>query len=95
VDVRWSGGSGDDNLSIEWREIGGPAIAASPEARYGVRIIRNLIPDELGGAVELAFPPGGVYCRIEIPLVSPRYAAVSFPKIPSGLGFAAEGRNIV
>jgi two-component sensor histidine kinase/integral membrane sensor domain MASE1 len=95
VDVRWSGGSGDDNLSIEWREIGGPAIAASPEARYGVRIIRNLIPDELGGAVGLAFPPGGVYCRIEIPLVSPRDAAVSFPKIPSRLGFAAEGRNIV
>ena len=80
VETRWSGGSADDNLSIEWREIGGPAIATSPKARYGLGIIRNLIPDELGGSVELTFPPRGVYCRMEIPLVSRRGDAVSFPK---------------
>lgn len=69
VEVSWSLGSGEDaaTLSLAWREIGGPAVAASP-SRYGVDIIRDLIPHELGGSVELAFAPGGVNCNIEIPL---------------------------
>jgi PAS domain S-box-containing protein len=70
VEVSWDHGHGDDaaNLSIEWREIGGPAVAASPDLKYGVSIIRDLIPHELGGAVDLAFAPSGVCCKIEIPL---------------------------
>jgi hypothetical protein len=31
-----------------------------------------LIPQELGGSVKLAFPSGGVCCKIEIPLGSTR-----------------------
>jgi PAS domain S-box-containing protein len=70
VEVSWDHGHGDDaaNLSIEWREIGGPAVAGSPDGKYGVGIIRDLIPHELGGAVDLAFAPGGVCCKIEISL---------------------------
>ena len=70
VEVSWDHGHGDDaaNLSIEWREIGGPAVAGSPDGKYGVSIIRDLIPHELGGAVDLAFAPGGVCCKIEISL---------------------------
>jgi two-component sensor histidine kinase len=69
VEVNWNRGPGEDvaNLSIEWREIGGPAVAASPDCRYGVSIIRELIPNELGGSVDLAFASGGVRCKIEIP----------------------------
>jgi PAS domain S-box-containing protein len=70
VEVSWDHGHGDDaaNLSIEWREIGGPAVAGSPDGKYGVSIIRDLIPHELGGAVDFAFAPGGVCCKIEISL---------------------------
>jgi two-component sensor histidine kinase len=67
VEVSWDHGDDAANLSIEWREIGGPAVAASPDLKYGVSIIRDLIPHELGGAVDLAFAPG-VCCKIEIPL---------------------------
>jgi PAS domain S-box-containing protein len=69
VEVTWSRGqrSDADNLCIEWREIGGPSVAASPSCKYGVSLIRDLIPKELGGSVDLAFAPGGVCCRIEIP----------------------------
>jgi hypothetical protein len=49
-------------------EVGGPAVAASPDCRYGVSIIRDLIPQELGGSVDLAFVSSGVCCNIEIPL---------------------------
>src|SRR5271165_1697319 len=38
VDVSWSRRPGEaaDRLSIEWHEIGGPAVAISPDCRYGV-----------------------------------------------------------
>ena len=72
VEVTWDRGRGAnaDNLSISWREIGGPAVATSPDCRYGVGIIRDLIPHELDGSVDLVFEPGGVCCRIDIPLRS-------------------------
>jgi PAS domain S-box-containing protein len=70
VDVSWSRGANDDaaSLTIEWQEIGGPAIAAPSEAGYGVGLIRDLVPDELRGSVKLEFASGGVCCRLEIPL---------------------------
>jgi PAS domain S-box-containing protein len=54
-------------LVLLWREIGGPAVAADIQPSYGTNLIRNLIPHELGGAVELVFAAEGVNCRIEIP----------------------------
>jgi PAS domain S-box-containing protein len=68
VEVSWSRDLDEDaKLTIIWREVGGPTVAVAPEERYGVGIIRNLVPRELGGLVDLAFAPGGVSCRIEIP----------------------------
>jgi two-component sensor histidine kinase len=74
VEVTWNRGPGEDaaNLSVAWREIGGPAVAASPDCRCGIRIIRDLIPQELGGSVDLAFASGGVCCKIEIPMIRGR-----------------------
>ena len=74
VEVSWTGDLGNDaaSLSITWREIGGPAVAASPDCRYGASIIRHLIPHELSGSVDLAFAPGGVCCKIQIPLETAR-----------------------
>jgi PAS domain S-box-containing protein len=70
VDVSWSRRPSDDanRLSIEWHEIGGPTVAVSPDCRYGVSVIRDLIPRELGGSVDLAFASRGVRCKIEVPL---------------------------
>ena len=70
VEVSWSRSPVKDaaNLSIDWRELGGPAVTASPDCRYGVSIIRNLIPQELNGSVDLAFKSSGVCCKVEIPL---------------------------
>jgi diguanylate cyclase len=74
VEVSWTGDLGNDaaSLSITWREIGGPAVTASPDCRYGASIIRHLIPHELSGSVDLAFAPGGVCCKIQIPLETAR-----------------------
>jgi PAS domain S-box-containing protein len=75
VEVNWNCGPSEDaaNLSIAWREIGGPAVPASHGCKYGVSIIRDLIPQELGGSVDLAFASSGVCCNIEIPLEPTRH----------------------
>jgi len=74
VEVDWSLAPGEDaaNLCIEWSEIGGPTVAPSPICRYGVGIIRDLIPHEFGGTVDLAFASDGVRCKIQIPLEAVR-----------------------
>jgi two-component sensor histidine kinase len=55
-------------LAITWRETGGPPIAASTQSGYGTSLIRDLIPHELGGTVDLEMAPDGVRCTIVIPL---------------------------
>ena len=55
-------------LAITWRELGGPPTVAPVQSGYGTSLIRDLVPHELGGTVDLTFPPGGACCKIEIPL---------------------------
>jgi PAS domain S-box-containing protein len=71
VSVSWDRAGADAAavLTITWRELGGePIIRAPSRSRYGSSLIRDLIPHELGGTVELTFPSDGAVCRIEIPL---------------------------
>lgn len=71
VSVNWERRRGADAaalLTIAWRELGGPPTSAPTRMGYGTSLIRDLIPHELGGTVDLAFKPDGVCCTIEIPL---------------------------
>jgi two-component sensor histidine kinase len=64
--VQWE--APDGSLSIAWRETGGPPVAPSaPQSGYGTSLIRDLIPHELGGKVDLVMAPEGVRCTIVIP----------------------------
>jgi PAS domain S-box-containing protein len=55
-------------LTIIWREIAGPPIAAPVRPGFGASLIRDLIPHELGGTVDLGFLADGACCKIEFPL---------------------------
>jgi len=69
ISVSWNrepNGDGAD-LILVWQEHGGPAVKSEVQSSYGINLIRNLIPHELGGKVELMFASQGVSCRIEIP----------------------------
>jgi two-component sensor histidine kinase/integral membrane sensor domain MASE1 len=70
VSVSWdrTGADAAAILTITWRELGGPPIAAAALPGYGSRLIRDLIPHELGGIVDLTLPSDGACCKIEIPL---------------------------
>ncbi len=59
-------------LTIIWNERCGPPINAPVRRGYGSSLIRDLIPHELGGTVDLTFPLDGLCCKIEIPLKGKR-----------------------
>jgi two-component sensor histidine kinase len=73
VSVRWaeaggSNGSGSGAmLVLDWVERGGPPVAAGVRAGYGTSVIRDLIPYELDGTVDLDLAREGVRCRLKIP----------------------------
>jgi two-component sensor histidine kinase len=70
VSVTWDRTGSDTAgiLTIIWRELGGPPIETPVRSGYGSRLIRDLIPHELGGTVDLAFRSDGACCKIAIPL---------------------------
>jgi PAS domain S-box-containing protein len=70
VSVLWDvkpNGAGT-RLTLVWRELGGPPVAPEHPSSYGTNLIRNLVPHELGGTVDLVFAKEGVTCTIEIPI---------------------------
>src|SRR5215467_8543094 len=68
VSVCWDRkANGDEtNLILVWQEHGGPPVKSEIRPSYGTNLIRNLIPHELGGMVDLVFASEGVRCRIDI-----------------------------
>jgi len=70
VSIRWEhrlNGHPHSDLVLEWREVGGPFVVAPENSGFGTSTIRDLIPYEFGGTVDLAFAPSGVGCRLELP----------------------------
>src|SRR6516162_7948053 len=59
---------GSSSLILKWRETGGPIVGAPPRPGFGTNLIRDLIPHELSGTVDLVFRPDGVCCSIEVSL---------------------------
>jgi PAS domain S-box-containing protein len=55
------------HVRIEWRETGGPPVVSPSKLGYGISLIRELIPHELGGMVDLTFASDGVCCKIDVP----------------------------
>jgi len=70
VSVRWNRKPNGDgaNLMLVWQEQGGPPVKSEVQSSYGTNLIRNLIPHELGGKVDLVLESEGVSCQIEIPI---------------------------
>ena len=70
VSIRWRrrlNGQPQSHLVLEWQEIGGPPVVAVGKSSYGTSTIRDLIPYEFGGTVDLILAPEGVRCCLELP----------------------------
>jgi two-component sensor histidine kinase len=74
VDLAWtlSDHIGERQLSVVWKESGGP-LADTPGPRsFGLSQIERTMPYELEGTVRLTFEKTGIRCVIEIPLPAVR-----------------------
>jgi two-component sensor histidine kinase len=69
VSIRWNRRLNGHplRLVLEWQEFGGPPVVAPDKAGFGMSTMRDLIPYEFGGSVDLAFVSAGVQCRLELP----------------------------
>jgi PAS domain S-box-containing protein len=68
--VSWRGplnGRSSGEVVLDWREVGGPPVIAPNPTGYGTSVIRDLIPYELGGAVNYELARDGARCTLEIP----------------------------
>jgi len=68
VSVQWYRKlNGSAQFILVWQETGGPRVATPKKSGYGTGVVRDLIPYEFGGTVDLSFAPEGVRCRLEVP----------------------------
>ncbi len=73
VRVAWRlDGDMSDRLHIDWSETQGPDLQGPPARRgFGSRVLEATLCRQLGGTVSLDWRPGGLICRIEVPLGRP------------------------
>jgi PAS domain S-box-containing protein len=70
VRVSWDFTASGDQLTIAWRETGGPRVNPPGRNGFGSRLIHALSAGQLGGKAELAYDVDGVHCTIVAPLDS-------------------------
>ncbi len=72
VEVSWTTSQtrkGAGKVDILWRERGGPAVQPPVRHGFGSHLLEKGIP--AGGTVKLDFQPGGLECRMCLPLGGP------------------------
>jgi two-component sensor histidine kinase len=60
--------SASDRLVLTWQETSGPLVVPPSRFSYGMQVVRDLIPYELGGTIDYVLAPEGARCHMEIPL---------------------------
>ena len=71
VDVEWSVVKTEVErpvLALDWRESGGPAVAAPTRRGFGSRLIEQGLARELEGECKLVFAADGLSCHLRLPL---------------------------
>jgi PAS domain S-box-containing protein len=73
--VEWSISGPERRLRIEWRERGGPPVAAARRKGFGTRLLERILNAEPAGRVTVNFESDGVVCVFEAALGAPEGAA--------------------
>lgn len=61
-----------DLAEIHWREEGGPRVMEPRKRGFGRDLIEKIVAHELKSEVDLSFNPGGVECRLKVPVRASR-----------------------
>ncbi len=59
---------GPEQAEIHWREEGGPPVTEPNKRGFGRDLIEKIVAHELRSEVDLQFLPGGVECRLMVPV---------------------------
>jgi two-component sensor histidine kinase len=70
VNVRWRVQPAEDGqaLVLTWQERAGPPVQPPGHRGFGSMLLEQALAAEVGGAIDLAFPPEGVTCTMRLPL---------------------------
>ena len=70
IDVNWhiEPIASPPELIFQWREGGGPEVAAPQRKGFGTEMLERTLPFEFKAKTSLLFSPFGVHCTITIPL---------------------------
>jgi two-component sensor histidine kinase len=71
VTIRWEQDA--DGIRLEWREQGGPPVAAPSRSGFGSRLLKAAFAPQFGVA-RIAFEPEGVRCTVSLRLAKGRRA---------------------
>jgi len=61
-------GTPEARLVVDWRETGGPPVAASARSGFGRRLIEEQLAIDIHAEASIEFVPAGVNARIALPL---------------------------
>ncbi|WP_299820639.1 sensor histidine kinase [uncultured Jannaschia sp.] len=67
VDLRWTVNTAadGDELTLEWRERGGPPVQPPTRRGFGSLLIKQALSRDLNGSTDLTFDPSGAVCTIQ------------------------------
>jgi two-component sensor histidine kinase len=77
VQLSWDVHEGQ--LSLNWRETGGPGVAAPKTKGFGTRIIESSLNRRKGDHAQFEWLPDGLHCRIELSVVPRQEEAMPQP----------------
>jgi two-component sensor histidine kinase/DNA-binding response OmpR family regulator len=66
VELSWELKAG--NLTLQWREIGGPHARPPDSQGFGTKIITASVASQLGGQASFNWRPEGLHCSLSIPI---------------------------
>lgn len=66
VDLSWAVGEAGV-LELRWIETGGPLVRAPQTAGFGTTLMSQVVTRQLGGTLDLHWPPGGLQLVVTLP----------------------------
>lgn len=67
----------NEDLVLQWREEGGPAVQVPARRGFGSRLLDTVVTGELGGKLDLRYDPEGLLARLVIPAIAYRAQELS------------------
>jgi two-component sensor histidine kinase len=68
VTIRWQPQPAREGIELTWSERGGPSVRPPDRRGFGSLVIEKNLSRSLNATVAMTFEPGGLCCRILIPV---------------------------